>query len=218
MSDPIALNEDHASSISTEVSLEYRPLRTQIARYVSTILSPSVVSLPTVFLVALHDVSNALLAIGYAFLTLLFISVGPMAYIIVGVKLGKFTDIDVSKRSQRSGPFIFALISTFLGLAVLFLTHGPKTLQTLMMLLIISGLLMMGITFWWKISIHASALAGTVTILAYLFGNIILPAYLLVILVGSSRVVLRRHTAAQVLAGSLLNIALVLIVMTIRRA
>jgi membrane-associated phospholipid phosphatase len=218
MSDPIALNEEDASSVSTTISTEYRPLRAQIARYVSTVLSPSVVSLPAVFLVALHNVSNALLAIGYTCLTLLFISVGPMAYIIVGVKLGKFTDIDVSKRSQRSGPFIFGLLSAFLGLVVLTLTHGPKNLQTVLMLLIISGLLMMVITFWWKISIHASSLAGTVTVLAYLYGNIVLPAYLLVILVGWSRVVLRRHTTTQVLAGSLLSIALALLIMTLRGA
>jgi membrane-associated phospholipid phosphatase len=44
--------------------------------------------------------------------------------------------------------------------------------------------------------------------LTALYGNVILPAYRLLILVCWSRVVLRRHMTAQVIAGSLLSIFL----------
>jgi len=75
---------------------------------------------------------------------------------------------------------------------------------------------MLFITLWWKISIHASSLAGTVTFLTALYGAIVLPAFLLVILVSWSRVVLRRHTVAQVVAGALVSITLTSAILFIR--
>jgi membrane-associated phospholipid phosphatase len=213
MTDPIALPEDGPSMSPPSIS---KPLHIRIARYISAILSPIGVSLPAILLVALYHERNQLTAAINTGLTLFFLSVGPMIYILVGVRLGKFTDVDVSDRSQRSGPFIFGIISAFVGFLALSLIHGPKNLQTVLLLTIISGVIMMIITMWWKISIHASALAGTATVLTALYGTVMLPTFILVALVGWSRVVLRRHTLAQVIAGSCLNIALTTIVLMIR--
>jgi membrane-associated phospholipid phosphatase len=55
---------------------------------------------------------------------------------------------------------------------------------------------------------HASTLSGTVTFLAVLYGAFVLPAFLLVFLVGWSRVILKRHTIAQVTAGAFLSAAI----------
>src|SRR6266567_1673434 len=205
MPDQIALNEDEEALIVPSPS---KPLRVQIARHVSNILSPITVSIPFIFLVALYHAQNTLSALTYASATLFFMSIGPMIYILVGVYQGKFTDIDVSVRSQRSGPFLFSILSALIGLLTLSFLHEPKDLQTVMLAVIACGTVLMLITLWWKISMHASALAGAVTMLTALYGNIILPAYLLLILVCWSRVVLRRHTTAQVIAGSLLSIFL----------
>jgi len=59
----------------------------------------------------------------------------------------------------------------------------------------------------WKISIHCAVAAGSVTILTLLFGPGLTPAYVLVGLTAWSRVVVKDHTAAQVIAGSLLGVA-----------
>ena len=48
------------------------------------------------------------------------------------------------------------------------------------------------------------------------YGAAMLPTFLLLILVSWSRVVLRRHTVPQVIAGSLVSIALTLLVLKIR--
>src|SRR5205823_11432027 len=113
-------------------------------------------------------------------------------------------------------PFLFALSSTLLGLGVLSLIHAPKNLQTLFLITIISGLVMMFITLWWKISLHTSSLAGALTMLTALYGNVVLPAFMLIALVCWSRVVLRRHTVAQVVAGSVVSIVLATVLLRIR--
>ncbi|EFH90377.1 hypothetical protein KSD_20690 [Ktedonobacter sp. SOSP1-85] len=202
-----------SNTLSTGVSpagLPPRTLRLRIAHSISAILSPPVVSIPTILLVALYRTSNQLQAIGYTLLTLFFVSVGPMLYILIGVKLGKFTDMDVSKRSQRVGPFIICLLSVLAVFSLLGLIHGPHTLQTALLMTLFIGCIMMLVTLWgrWKISIHASSLAGAVTLLTALYGQVVLPAYALVALVCWSRVVLHRHTTGQVIAGSLVTIGI----------
>ncbi len=191
-------------------------IRIRIARALSNILSPVTVSLPFVFLVAFYHAPNLLTALLYTCLILVFLTFGPMVYVLVGVRIGKFTDADVSVRSQRFGPFLFGIISALIGLAILFFTHGPKNLQTLLLITVLSGIVMFVITLWWKISIHASSLAAAATFLTALYGRVMLIAFVLLIAVCWSRVVLRRHTLAQVVAGSLVSIVLTSLVLFIR--
>lgn len=218
MSDDLALDENIHAPLPTPPSLSKTPSATRIrvARHISNILSPLAVSLPFIFFVALYHAQNILIALLYALIILFFLSFGPTVYILVGVRTGKFTDPDVSRRSQRVGPFLFGITSALIGLGTLFFTHGPKNLQTLLLITIVSGFVMMIVTFWWKISIHASSLAAAATFLTALYGSVTLPVFVLLIAVCWSRVVLRRHTVGQVIAGSLLSIVLTSIIVIIR--
>ncbi|GAC1360904.1 MAG: phosphatase PAP2 family protein [Ktedonobacteraceae bacterium] len=205
---------------STNMSTDSKPLKPlnpfyiRLAHLTSIVLSPVTISLPFIALVALssHE-SNVLLS---AALTLFFLSVGPTIYILLGVRSGKFTDVDVSVRSQRTGPFLFSIVSSLIGFFVLSFIHGSKNLESVLLITVISGIILMVVTFWWKISMHASSLSGAITMLSILYGKVMLPAFLLVLLVSWSRVVLRRHTIAQVAAGSLMSIALSWLLLTIR--
>ena len=188
----------------------------RIARHVSHILAPATISLPFILLVAFYQAQDQLTALIYACITLFFLSVGPLLYIIIGVRLGKLSDIDVSRRSQRVGPFMFGIVSVMIGWFVLTLTNGPRNLQTVMIITVFSGIIMMVITFWWKISMHASSLGGVATMLTVLYGAVMLPLFVLLVLVSWSRVVLRRHTVTQVIAGSLAGIVLSLVILKLR--
>lgn len=58
-----------------------------------------------------------------------------------------------------------------------------------------------------QISIHMSVAAGTVMIPLLVFGPALLPAALIAVGVGWSRLVLKAHTTAQLLAGTVLGAA-----------
>jgi membrane-associated phospholipid phosphatase len=225
MTDPFAMPGDQPVIDEIELSdtpggdlslRDLKPRHVRFARAISNILAPATISVPMILLVALYQASSVARALAYGALTLLFLSIGPFAYILVGVRLGKLSDIDVSRRSERVGPFIFSLISVCLGWFVLILTHGPTLLITVLLLTAVSGLILMIITLWWKISLHASSLAGAATMLTALYGTIMLPSFALLVLVSWSRVVLRRHTPAQVVAGSVLGIALSVVILRLR--
>ena len=190
--------------------------RKRIARHVSNFLAPATISLPFILLVAFYKTSDKLSALIYACITLIFLSLGPLLYIIIGVRLGKLSDIDVSRRSQRVGPFIFGIVSATIGWLVLSLTNGPRNLQTVMIITIFSGIIMMVITLWWKISMHASSLGGVASMLTLLYGAVMLPLFVLLVLVSWSRVAQRRHTIPQVIAGSFAGVVLSLIILKLR--
>jgi membrane-associated phospholipid phosphatase len=209
----VILNENDATTPTRSL---VQPFRLQVARQVSNVLSPFSVSLPLVFLVALYHAPMRGQALFYAFVTVFFLSVGPLLYIIVGVRLGKFSDLDVSVRSQRTWPFVFGVASALVGLFILALTGGSRNLETLLLITTLSGTILMVVTLWWKISLHASSVAGAATLLTAFYGVIMLPAFLLVVAVSWSRVMLRRHTIAQVTAGALLGIVLTVLILGIR--
>ena len=201
------------SSIATSPSM---PIRTRIAWFISNIFSPVVISLPFIILVALYHAHNVTHALAYAALTFLFLTIGPMVYILIGVLRGTLTDPDVSVRSQRFGPFLFSLGSALVGLLVLMLTHAPKNLQTVLIISSVSGVVMILITLFWKISMHASSFASAITMLTALYGSAVALMFVVLIALCWSRVVLRRHTMAQVIVGSLLSITLTTLVLVIR--
>jgi membrane-associated phospholipid phosphatase len=190
--------------------------RKRIARQVSNILAPATISLPFILLVAFYQTQDKLSSLLFACITLFFLSVGPLLYIVIGVRLGILSDIDVSRRSQRVGPFIFGIISATIGWIILSLMDAPRNLQTVMIITVFSGIIMMVITLWWKISMHASSFGGVATMLTVLYGAVMLPLFVLLVLVSWSRVVLRRHTVSQVIAGSLAGIVLSLVILKIR--
>lgn len=218
MTDPLAINTDKsaldkAEALAGSTASTRKPRHVRLARHVSNILAPATISVPMIVLVAFYKASSFMSALAYAGITLFFLSIGPFAYILIGVRLGKLSDVDVSRRTERVGPFIFGLLSVCLGWFVLVLVHGPTPLISTVIVTAISGLIMMMITLWWKISLHAGSLGAAATILTMLYGAVMLPAFALLVLVSWSRVVLHRHTVAQVIAGSLLSIVLPVLIL-----
>lgn len=211
--------QDHLAVDASEhviVEPKVKPVHVRAARHISNILAPVTISLPLVVLVALYHTHNVPLALLYALITLFFLSIGPLIYILIAVRMGKISDIDISRRTERAGPFLFGISSVLAGWLVLIILQGPKNLQTVLIITAVSGIVMMVTTLWWKISIHASSMGGAATMLTAFYGAVMLPTFLLLILVSWSRVVLRRHTVLQVVAGSLVSIALTLLVLKIR--
>jgi membrane-associated phospholipid phosphatase len=195
---------------------ESEAVRLRIARHISNILAPACISLPLVTLVALYHSPDPRQALAYAGITLLFLSLGPLLYVMISVHQGRLSDIEITRRSERIGPFLFGIFSATLGLLTLQMLHGPRNLSTLLIITIVSGIIMLFITLWWKISVHASSMAGAVTLLTAMYGMGMLPLLLLLVLVSWSRVVLRRHTVAQVTIGALLSILLTILLLKVR--
>jgi membrane-associated phospholipid phosphatase len=101
----------------------------------------------------------------------------------------------------------FILASVAIGLLVLATGGAPRQLTWYFGCMLASVAVLAAITAAWKISIHCAVASGAVTLLTLLYGLWVLPAYLLVAVTAWSRVELRDHTPAQVVAGTILGAA-----------
>jgi membrane-associated phospholipid phosphatase len=129
----------------------------------------------------------------------------PLVMMYQLTKLGLISDFDVSERQERTRPLVGAAASYLAGSGVLLLLRAPTMIVALMLCYACNTVIMMLITLRWKISIHASGVAGPATALVYSMGAWAAVFFILLIPVGWARVQLKAHTPWQVFAGALVT-------------
>jgi len=177
---------------------------TDVARILSTVLNPFLTSL-ALFVILAGARSNGttdfwILLFNSAFFT----SIAPMVFIFYLYATDRISDLDMSIRTERERVFIAFVVLYALGGLDLWLIHAPAIMTASMVGYAASLLIVQWITRYWKISTHALGITAPLVALTVLFGERPVPFYVLIPLVGWSRVYLRAHTPLQVVAGTLL--------------
>jgi membrane-associated phospholipid phosphatase len=143
--------------------------------------------------------------IGWGLLAALFAAVLPTVFISWGIRSGRWSDRNVGARRPRLIVLGFITASVAAGLILLFALGAPRLLTGYLAFMLASVAVLAAITTVWKISIHCAVASGSVAILALTYGPAALGGYVLVALLGWSRVAAKDHTVAQVVAGSVLG-------------
>jgi membrane-associated phospholipid phosphatase len=176
-----------------------------VARAVSDLSSPAVLSVPCILLgVAASDVPGT-----WPFALLYFVCAipAPLVYLLWLVKTGRVTDFHLPKRSDRTGPFLAALASALAGVGFLFYFGAPAAFVAPVVTAFAQTLVLFLITLAWQISVHTATTAAVVTFAILGLGGAAVLAAPLVPLVIWARLYLRRHTMAQCIAGAALGCA-----------
>ncbi len=129
----------------------------------------------------------------------LFLSILPIAPVVYFATKGTI-DLDVSDRSKRPKYFAMSLFGYCLGVIAFDLLYATS-LMVLSIAYVCVTFSIAVISFFWKISVHASGIAGPVTGLTYVFGWIAALMYLLLLPIGWARLKLKAHTVSQLIAG-----------------
>lgn len=149
--------------------------------------------------------------LGWGLLAAFFAAVLPTVFINRGIRRGRWDDRNVGAKRPRLIVLLFITASLAAGFILLAALGAPHELTGYFGCLLASVAVLAVITTVWKISIHCAVASGSVTLLALLYGPWLIPAYALVALTAWSRVALKDHTAAQVVAGSVLGAAAALV-------
>jgi len=186
-----------------------------LARYLSILFDSSVLAVPVFTGVALVETGAFLPALGWAALALLFADGVPLAYLTLGQRLGWVSGFDMPRRQERA-PFIAVnLAGNVLGYLLLRALGAPASLAALLLVYVGMGATMLTISAFWKISLHAGGVGGFGAALTWLFGPAWALTFLAVPLVGWARVHRRRHTWAQVVAGTVVGAAVTTAVLAV---
>ena len=177
----------------------------KIADRISTITNPPIITIPLFAIICLtlsftpegFDLSKFIVL---EVISLIFASLLPMAIILYWAKkLG--TDKDISNRGDRYTPLIVGIISYFIGFLISLIFNLDHFLTALLLCYSVNTGVVLIITTKWKISVHTTGLSGPVGALILLlgpFGAIFGVIYPVLIW---SRVLLKKHTLAQAIAG-----------------
>lgn len=185
----------------------------RIAKTISTLTNPPIVSIPLFIIICLTLSINNLWEFPLLeLISIVFASILPMAIILLWAKKTG-DDNDISTRQNRYIPMIIGTGSYFIGFLIsLYLKVNPF-LTFLLLCYTVNTFIMMLITTQWKISIHTTGLSGPVCALIILLGPIGALFGLIYPVLIWSRVTLKKHTMAQAITGGVLGFFLTAIEM-----
>ncbi|MFE0582444.1 MULTISPECIES: hypothetical protein [unclassified Streptomyces] len=178
--------------------------RQKAARLLSDVLAPANLVVALLLLVGWHS-TGSWTGLGWGLLAALFCGVVPIGIIAVGVRRGSLTDQHIRVRRQRVVPMALSLVSVLAGVTLLRVLGAPAAVFALVVAMLVGLVSSLLVTVGWQISLHMSVAGGTVMILLLVFGPAVLPAVAVAAAVGWSRLELRAHTPAQLLAGTALG-------------
>jgi membrane-associated phospholipid phosphatase len=191
----------------TETLATKRTTAHQVARTVTYVFSPVILATLQLFAVPVHAV-GLVRGLGWGLFAVAFVSVAPLAYILVRVRRRTLGDVHIGVREHRRVPFTVGLVTVVIGLVLLVLTGAPRDLLAVVAAFVALTIATIVITSWWKISVHAMVAMMTAVILTAVYGPALLVTVVGVAVIGWARVQLRDHTVSQVLAGAVLGLGI----------
>ena len=161
----------------------------------------SVLVLPVFLAVCFYGKRNPA-AIVPSFLTaIIFTALIPYVAVLLLYKAGKVSDLQIPKRKERLFPLLVVNICVIAGFFALIYMQPEKLLLSVYMIYLLVLPAISLITLFWKISFHASYITLFSIVYLVVFGKWGILTIPLILLVGWSRIKLKRHTMAQVLGG-----------------
>jgi membrane-associated phospholipid phosphatase len=123
-------------------------------------------------------------------------------------------DLYVSKKENRT-PFFLIALTLYSFAAIIFFVTNTKIMFLLALGYTFVTIILLVVNRYWKVSVHSAGVTGPIFALIFVFGIIVIPLSLVIVLVSWSRIKLKKHTFRQTLVGTLIPIAVGLIEYTV---
>lgn len=178
------------------------PRATVLARVVTEVLAPAVLTVSLLLLVGAWTADSWRRGLVHGLLAAFFAGLLPAAVLLVAVRRGHVGNRHVTTRAERPAVMALGLVSVVTGLVALVLAGASRELVVLVVAMAVGVLVGLGVSSFWKISIHTASAAGAVASLALLVHPGLVVTAPLVVLSAWSRVALGHHTVGQVGVGA----------------
>jgi membrane-associated phospholipid phosphatase len=183
----------------------------RIAKVMSTLFMPLYAPM-WVFIGLFLFTYLRLLPWGYKIFIISIVYVFTVFMPTVGITLfrlfKKWSHLELSHREHRHMPYVVALLSYTACLVIMTRINAAMFFRGVVMAALVSQIICVIINVWWKVSTHMVGIGGLVGALnafsILFFYNPVWPFCVLLLLsgvLGTSRIILRQHSLAQVLTG-----------------
>jgi len=180
---------------------------TSIAQVISFLFNPVMLLVFLPLLLVYKTTGDVVVALAWTGYTMIFL-LAMTFFIIYGVHKRFFTDLDVSKRTQRPLLFIVCFVMGIVYLLGLMFLNGPKILMVVVIGLLLSVFFASLINTRLKMSIHVATVSGLLFALAIIYQGYYYLTLLLIPAVAWSRLEIKRHTLPETIVGGCFGILL----------
>ncbi len=144
---------------------------------------------------------------------ILFSFAVPAILIFMLFRMGIISDLSLKVRRERFYPYLITLLSYSAMIIFYYRMHMPRWFMMIMAASVVIMVIAIFITLLWKISAHmfgiGGLIGGAMAVSFYVERSnpyyMFMGLFIIAGLVGTSRLILRRHTLSQVIAGFLLG-------------
>ncbi len=190
----------------------------QLSHIISSVFQPLLMPIYSILLlfVYTHFKVVYIQQIGIILLPVILYSfVIPAFLIFILYKLKVISNLSLTIRRERFLPYLITLASYSIMVYHYYRMGMPTWFLTLCAASAVLLVVAIVITLWWKISAHmfgvGGLLGGMMSVCLFVEGNnpypLFMAFFIIAGMVGTSRLMLRRHTLAQVTAGFLMGYA-----------
>jgi len=187
-----------------------------LARAISFLLSPIIVSFPALYLLIDKVSSNNMYVLKWAIISYFFI-LAVVIFVFMCVLFGIFSNFDVSKREERPLLFSFVGIMTFLYFVFLLVFNGPKILFVVIFAVVLGLIIISIVNQRIKASMHVAIISSIIFAVGIIYGGPYLLSLFLIPVMGWSRVKTKKHTPLETAIGAVLGGLLTIIVYVIAK-
>jgi membrane-associated phospholipid phosphatase len=143
---------------------------------------------------------------GWAVGLMAFFGLLPLFFLWLGLKKGVISDIDFTKREERTPYLLVILFFWVIGSFLVWSFAGPKIVFDLLIIVILLAVAVLIINLYWKISNHTLTITAVSLIINQLFGWQYFWLLLIIPIVAWSRWIQKKHTLSQLAGGTGLGI------------
>lgn len=190
-----------------------------IAHLISTIFQPLLMPIYGVMLLFVYTYFGATYLQQFWLIIIpvvLFSFAIPAILIFMLYKIGVISDLSLKVRHERIYPYMITLVSYSVMIFFYYRMHMPTWFMMIMVSSVAIMLVAILVTLKWKISAHMFGIGGLIggaMSVSYFVEHsnpyfMFMGLFIIAGLVGTSRLILKRHTLAQVITGFLLGFLL----------
>jgi membrane-associated phospholipid phosphatase len=184
-------------------------MRQRIARLVSNAFNPFLVSFIAIVLLVWHTAASPAGAFKWGAIALILSVIPVFSFMLYQLRRKKIDSIFPEGQGQRKLIYLVASVIGAIGCFVMWYLNAPKLLTYSFIAGMVAVVIFMVINIYWKISVHTAFISAAAVVLTVVFGVKAVWIFLLLPLVAWSRLELKMHTLAQVIAGAVLSAAIV---------
>ena len=187
-------------------------MKKNLAKYISNILNQFLISFIIIILLTFESTNSISEALKWILISVALSVLPVLIVVIYLVRIHKLDGVFINPRRQRYKIYLLASTMAVIGCVIMLVSGAPRLLLATFIAGLAAIFTFMFINLIWKISLHTAFIAASVTILTIVYGLTGAWTVVLLPLVAWARIKLKLHSPAQVVAGTLLATAIVVIV------